>query len=1089
MRSWTRIVGMPWLLALTWVLTPTVPSLSLEDRARCMRQVEEVLWQHRLWPRTDVPKPPLSQVVPETFFIRRAQRVVRASNALERFWHRPVRPSDLQQELDRIVRETRDPAILREIWAALGNDPTRAAECVARPLLVDRRLREWYAWDERIHGALRQRIEQQLRAGRLDGSSVEMPLDAASEVVQAVARGLSVGGLSSVQETAAFFYVVSRPDARRVRVVYWWKEPLESWLDRQGPELDRSPAVAVGAYRLRPMAPPSCMPDRWIPTPATPQARDGHTAVWTGTEMIVFGGLFSPHFNGRYNPATNTWVPLQVAGQPSPRTGHTAVWTGTEMIVWGGWGGSLPGNVLNTGGRYNPITDTWVPTSIGPGVPQARTDHTAVWTGTEMIVWGGCTSAGCLFNVLNTGARYRPDTDTWTPVSTASAPAPRHLHTAVWTGTEMIVWGGIQGNTRLNSGGRYNPSTDTWLPTSTVGAPEARDSHTAVWTGTEMIVWGGCAATSGCFVPVSTGGRYNPSTDTWLPTSTVGAPEGRRYHTAVWTGTEMVVWGGCVDNQCTSHRSSGGRYNPTADSWTPTSMVNAPTARSQHTAVWTGQEMLIWGGCTSGECQVELSTGGRYDPASDSWVPINPTDAPAGRAGHTAVWTGAEVIVWGGVNPQNPNTYEFTGGRWVPALNAWVPTAFPGSVSGRGHHTAVWTGTEMVVWGGLIVGGIISNSGGRYNPMTDTWSGTTTTNAPAPRYFHTAVWTGDRMVVWGGFDGSAALSTGGQYNPATDTWAGMTDAGAPAPRYFHTAVWTGDRMVVWGGFDGLGPLQTGGVYRPDVDQWTATSTLGAPSPRYLHTAVWTGTEMLVWGGRDAGSLLQTGGRYRPDTNTWSGVTTIDAPAPRQRAVAVWTGTEMLVWSGCLDLNCNTAAQDGGRWDALTDTWQPMSPLGAPAPRYAATAVWTGQQMMVWGGWGCLDPTFCGTALKTGGLYCGSFPTFLLNCSPSQLQGYRGDTLQVTCTLQSLSGFQGPVTMSCQDVPTGVTCQFSPNPVTLPPNGSVDTTLTLQVGPSVPFGTHSLEVVGTGQSITQTTPLQLQILKGPRFIGPPVPSGP
>jgi hypothetical protein len=32
---------------------------------------------------------------------------------------------------------------------------------------------------------------------------------------------------------------------------------------------------------------------------------------------------------------------------------------------------------------------------------------------------------------------------------------------------------------------------DAWAATSTVNAPTARDLHTAVWTGSEMIVWGG----------------------------------------------------------------------------------------------------------------------------------------------------------------------------------------------------------------------------------------------------------------------------------------------------------------------------------------------------------------------------------------------------------------------------------------------------------------------------------------------------------------------------------------------------------------------------------------------------------------------
>ena len=59
--------------------------------------------------------------------------------------------------------------------------------------------------------------------------------------------------------------------------------------------------------------------------------------------------------------------------------------------------------------------------------------------------------------------------NTWTPMG--GAPDARELHTAVWTGTEMIVWGGLRAVGVFNAGGRYNPSTDTWTPTSIDNAP------------------------------------------------------------------------------------------------------------------------------------------------------------------------------------------------------------------------------------------------------------------------------------------------------------------------------------------------------------------------------------------------------------------------------------------------------------------------------------------------------------------------------------------------------------------------------------------------------------------------------------------
>src|SRR5438552_1949369 len=102
--------------------------------------------------------------------------------------------------------------------------------------------------------------------------------------------------------------------------------------------------------------------------------------------------------------------------------------------------------------------------------------------------------------------------------------------------------------------------------------------------------------------------------DTW--TATAGPPEGREFHTAVWTGSEMIVWGGQTGSFIDFN--TGGRYNPSTDSWTATNVANAPDARTSHTAVWTGNEMIVWGGLD--ENFVELNTGGRYNPDTDSWV-------------------------------------------------------------------------------------------------------------------------------------------------------------------------------------------------------------------------------------------------------------------------------------------------------------------------------------------------------------------------------------------------------------------------------------------------------------------------------------
>ncbi len=152
--------------------------------------------------------------------------------------------------------------------------------------------------------------------------------------------------------------------------------------------------------------------------------------------------------------------------------------------------------------------------------------------------------------------QYDPSTDTWTATSTSGAPSGRSAHTTVWTGSEMIAWGGYDGKADVNTGGKYNPTTNTWVATSISNAPSEREFHSAVWTGSEMIVWGGLNNVTF----VNTGGRYDTVTDTWTATSNTSAPSIREAHTAVWTGSEMIVWGGELGSG--SATDTGRRYVP-----------------------------------------------------------------------------------------------------------------------------------------------------------------------------------------------------------------------------------------------------------------------------------------------------------------------------------------------------------------------------------------------------------------------------------------------------------------------------------------------------------------------------------------------
>ena len=618
----------------------------------------------------------------QTQIEKKVEDYLRYSQALEDYWQRPITPDQLQAEMERMASHTKQPGVLRELFAALGNDPFVIAECLARPVLAERLLTELYAHDERFHGELKRRAEAELRMHRSvsqikrssgvytemewtksDSKDGSVPADTKrvkmndsewQESIEKLAQDfgntkaadawaqIKRGVLSPLQEDEGHYYAVAVMEKGRDRLklamIAWLKEPLRLWMTKAEARVPVTMAAMSANYTLPTIASPSggCTDNTWTPTSLTnaPAARSAHTAVWTGSEMIVWGGSNGTPLNtgGRYNPSTDTWTPTSIGvNTPAGRYSHTAVWTGSEMIVWGGRSGGV---FLNTGGRYNPGTDSWTTTSAGANVPDARYVHTAVWTGSKMIVWGGL---GTGFVYLNTGGRYNPSTDSWVATSTgANVPDARSGHTAVWTSSEMIVWGGDDGS-YVNTGGRYNPTADSWTATSTTNAPDPREVHTAVWTGSEMIIWGGIG-NSGF---ENTGGRYNPGTNGW---TTIFSPlAGRAGPTSVWTGSQMIVWGGDFrDNFGGDHYvNTGGRYNPSTNSWTLTSTTDAPDARTVHTAVWTGNQMIVWGGADNTN---RFNTGGRYCAASGPTPPPAPIANPAtyiASNSFTANWSSA----------------------------------------------------------------------------------------------------------------------------------------------------------------------------------------------------------------------------------------------------------------------------------------------------------------------------------------------------------------------------------------------------------------------------------------------------------------
>src|SRR5882757_497311 len=115
--------------------------LTFAERVAYQRAIEDVYWRHRIWPkeRPD-PKPSLDAVMTQAQLETKVEDYLRKSQTLEDYWQQPLTAIQLQAEMDRMAQHTKQPQVLREVFAALGNDPFVIAECLARPVLAERLL-------------------------------------------------------------------------------------------------------------------------------------------------------------------------------------------------------------------------------------------------------------------------------------------------------------------------------------------------------------------------------------------------------------------------------------------------------------------------------------------------------------------------------------------------------------------------------------------------------------------------------------------------------------------------------------------------------------------------------------------------------------------------------------------------------------------------------------------------------------------------------------------------------------------------------------------------------------------------------------
>jgi hypothetical protein len=372
--------------------------------------------------------------------------------------------------------------------------------------------------------------------------------------------------------------------------------------------------------------------------------------------------------------ARGRWSRLPAAPIPG-RYDPVGVWTGRELLVWGGHSGPHGAVVHGDGAAYDPARRAWRRLPPAPLTP--RTGAAATWTGRELLVWGGHDHLGGNTGVLHVaadGAAYDPARGTWRRLPPAPL-AARAGATAVWTGREVLVVGSVpavrtdrdRGPAARPPGGgaAYDPVRDTWRHLAS--SPRLRGSLLAqhlVWAGTRLLVWSDWRQT--------------------LRSDTVTLANGER---AVEMETQdgVDVW----------------TYDAAADRWAVLPPAPGQPALGGAVLVWTGREVLSVTGRPYGGPLLDQNPGARYDPARNRWRPLadGPLDSAALPAG---LWTGAALLVWNGTSARSGASrtgYQpGDGAAWDPRADRWV--RLPRSPLGGSGSVAVWTGRAALVWGG-----------------------------------------------------------------------------------------------------------------------------------------------------------------------------------------------------------------------------------------------------------------------------------------------------------------------------------------------------------------------------------------------------
>jgi hypothetical protein len=319
---------------------------------------------------------------------------------------------------------------------------------------------------------------------------------------------------------------------------------------------------------------------------------------------------------------------------------------------------------------------------------------------------------------------------------TGSMNTPRLYHSAVLLQNgQVLVFGGINGNTYLNSAELYDPSTGTWTFTGSMSTPRAQMGSVLLANGTVLAAAG--ITTGGG--PVSSAELYNPATGTWSPTGSLPLALQGPSASVLLNGNVLVSGGSTGGGIITTATEL---YDPNTGAWTATGAQTAGQ-ETQATVLANGQVLVAGGGtscCTVNNAEI-------YDPVAGTWSNTNPLLQSA--LGVIAnLLPGGNVLVASGSNASVETT---TAELYNPNTGAWTYT---GSLTAQRYYP---TSAQLANGKVLITGGG-PGTAELYDPSAGTWSGAGSLSAARASFTETLLANGQILVAGGNVSGATVAS-------------------------------------------------------------------------------------------------------------------------------------------------------------------------------------------------------------------------------------------------------------------------------------------------------------------------------------------